>query len=144
MEEKFKFLEHTADKKFQAFGNTLIECFSNSAYAIKSIISAQDISPIIKKEIRIKGPDLCNLMMSFLEEFLVLIDTENFILSKIDFIEISSKGGQQRKSYELFAVILGDDIKNYSTNGDIKAVTYSEMFVKEINNVWTSQVIVDV
>jgi SHS2 domain-containing protein len=32
--DKFKFLEHTADIKFQAFGKTKEEAFKNSAFAM--------------------------------------------------------------------------------------------------------------
>ena len=32
--QKYKFLEHTADIKFQAFGKSLEEVFSNCAYAM--------------------------------------------------------------------------------------------------------------
>ncbi len=35
--EKFKFLEHTADIKFQVFGKTLEEVFENTALAISKI-----------------------------------------------------------------------------------------------------------
>ena len=40
--EKYKFLEHTADLKVQAFGKTLEEVFINSALAMKQAI-AEDI-----------------------------------------------------------------------------------------------------
>ena len=36
---KFKFLEHTADAKFQAYGKNMEEAFSNAALAMFSIIT---------------------------------------------------------------------------------------------------------
>ena len=38
MAEKFKYLEHTADAKFQAFGRTLEEAFANAVLATASLI----------------------------------------------------------------------------------------------------------
>ena len=35
---KFKYLEHTADCKFQAFGKTLEEAFTNSALAMSNVM----------------------------------------------------------------------------------------------------------
>ena len=75
MKEKFKFLEHTADIKFQAYGKGIEECFVNSAYALKEIITSDRLNPLIKKKIKIKGKDLQNLLYKFLEEFLFLVDT---------------------------------------------------------------------
>lgn len=138
------FLPHTADKKFQAFGNSLKECFANSAYALKSIFFDSEVKEIISKEIKIKGTDLENLMLNFLEEFLVLIDTEGFLLSRISFIDITSSKGHKIKSYELTAEVLGDELKNYKVSGEAKAITYNEMFVKEENGKYTAQVVVDV
>jgi SHS2 domain-containing protein len=142
--EKFKFLEHTADKKFQAFGNSLNECFSNSAMAVKNIFYSGDVKESIKKEISVKGTDLENLLLNFLEELLILIETDMFILSKVNFAYIESSGGQKRKSYELNAELIGDDIKNYKIEGEVKAITYNEMFVRQENGIWICQVIVDV
>lgn len=143
-EDKFIFLEHTADMKFQAFGNELNECFINSALALKSIFFKGKVNDNIKKQIKIKGTDLENLMLNFLEEILILIDTEEFLISKVNYVDISFSGGQRRKSYELTAEFIGDDIKNYKIEGNVKAITYNEMFVKQENNKWTAQVIVDV
>ena len=36
---KYKFLEHKADAKFQAFGKSLEEAFSNAALAMTSIMT---------------------------------------------------------------------------------------------------------
>ena len=55
---KFKFLSHTADIKFQAFGENLEECFKNAALALTNIICKQKIKPIKNKIIKIYGRDL--------------------------------------------------------------------------------------
>ena len=36
--QKFKYLQHTADAKFQAFGKTLEEAFCNAALAMVSLM----------------------------------------------------------------------------------------------------------
>jgi len=56
---KYKYLEHTADIKFQAFGKSLEEAFSNSAYAMINIICERENFLLSKVSgITIKGNEL--------------------------------------------------------------------------------------
>jgi len=135
---KYKFLENTADFKFQAFGKSIEECFTNSSYALVEIITKDKIKPIIKKTIKVQGKDFESLIYNFLEEFLFLLDSKNFIISKIGKIKID------KAKFELSAEVFGDDIKKYKAITDIKAITYNEMFVKRDGKNWVCQVVVDV
>lgn len=147
----YKFLEHTADIKFQAFGKSLEEVFENSAIALKETISGDRVKKNIRKKIFVEGKDFEELLYNFLEEFLVLFDGGGFILSKIDRLGIVGKG----EGYELEAVVSGDSKglgeRDYEISNHIKAITYSEMFVKNEKKSgsmekesWISQVVVDV
>lgn len=138
--EKYKFFEHTADAKFQAYGKNIQESFANAALAMFSIITdIEKIDEKIKKEIKANGNDLKSLLYSFLEELLFLIDTENFLLNKIKKISIK----KANEKYELCASAVGDKADNYVTSGDIKAVTYNEMEIKEEKDKAMVQVVLD-
>lgn len=135
---KFKFLEHTADIKFQAYSRNLEGVFENSALALKEIlVGDKKIEKKIKKNISVKGKDYESLLYNFLEEFLILFDSEGFVLSEIKNINI-------QKDLKLKAEVIGDNAENYQINEHIKAVTYNDMFVKKENSKWVSQVVVDV
>jgi SHS2 domain-containing protein len=136
--DKFKFLEHTADLKFQAFGKSSEELFGNSALAMFSAMSDKKIKPRIKKQIKVKGKDLESLLYLFLEELIFLLDSENFFLCRARKIKIDEK------NFILEAEVLGDDSGKYEIKIDVKAVTYNEMFVKKIGNKWAAQVVLDV
>ncbi len=137
---KYKFLEHTADAKFQAYGKNMEEAFSNAALAMFSVVTdIKKIKKEIKKEIKAEGKDLKSLLYNFLEELLFLIDTENFLLSKIEKISIKKTGIK----YELEAAAIGDKADSYETHGDIKAVTYNEMEIKEEKSKAMVQVVLD-
>jgi SHS2 domain-containing protein len=142
--EKYKFLDHTADIKFQAFGNSLEECFENAAFALVNIICKDKIKTIIKKNIKVDGDDLEELLYNFLEEFLFLIDSKNFIFGRFKKIKIHKKNDK----YHLTSEILGDNLKNYQTKTGVKAITYNEMFIKgpseDGSNRFVCQVVVDV
>lgn len=133
----YKFLEHTADVKFQASGKTLGGAFESAALALKeTIVGEIKIKPVIKKKIKVQGKDSEALLYNFLEEFLFLLDSEDFVLSEISKIKI--------KDNELEAELIGDKASNYKFTNDVKAVTYNQMFVKKEKNKYTVQVVLDV
>ncbi len=134
---KYKFLKHTGNIKFQAFGKTEKEMFENAALALKKImIKNIKIKSVIKKKIKVQGGDKEGLLYNFLEEFLFLLDSEDFLLSEISKIKIKDK--------ELETEIEGDNAENYRFKNDVKAITYNEMFVKKEKNKYVCQVVVDV
>ena len=135
--KKFKFLEHTADVKFQAFGKNSEEVFENSALALKESISGKiKIKEDKNKLIKAKGKDFESLLYNFLEEIIYLLDAENFLISKIKEIKI--------KDFKLSAKISGDKASNYNFTNEVKAVTYNDMFVEKKGKRWVSQVVLDV
>jgi SHS2 domain-containing protein len=134
---RFKFLEHTADVKFQAYGKSLEEAFSNSALALAEVMTKKTkIKQVIKKKIKVSGKDTGSLLYNFLEEFLFLFDSEGFLLSKIKKIKI--------KDNKLEADVAGDNVKNYKISQDVKAITYNNMFVKKEKGKFIVQVVLDV
>lgn len=138
---KYIYLEHTADLKFQAFGTTLEEAFSNAAeamfgYLIDPAKVAQKISFDIKKEAETKEA----LLYDFLDELIFLIDTKGFLLHEIENIKITNFNNK----YQIFAEVTGDSYKNYLIKGDIKAVTYHEMLIEESPGNIKIQVVIDI
>ena len=134
---KFKFLEHTADVKFRAFGKDIEEMFENSALALKETIAPKiKVKNKIKKRFKIEGKDNEAFLYNFLEEFLFLLDAENFLLNKVKVRFVKSK--------KLEVEVWGDKASNYKFTNDVKAVTYNEMFVKHENGKWVAQVVLDV
>ncbi len=135
---RYKFLEHTADVKFRAEGKTVEEAFSNAAYALKETIlkGKGKISEKIKKKIIVSGKDKESLLYNFLEEFLFLLDSEWFMLSKISKIKI--------KDNELNCEVSGDNASKYKISNDVKAITYNSMFVKKEKDKYICQVVLDV
>ena len=133
---KFKFLEHRADAKFQAFGKTLEEAFANSALAMTSVMTDPiKIKSKIKHKISVESTDKKSLLYNFLEQLLILLDTKKFLLHKIRNLTI--------KDNKLTAELIGDNFNNqYKIKINIKAVTYNDMFIKE--KPYIIQVVVDI
>ncbi len=141
---KYKFIPHTADIKFQAFGGGFEKCFENAGYALKEVICKEKIKNKIKKEFSVEGEDFENLLYNFLEEFLFLFETENFIAGRIKIknSEIKDKG----KKLKLKVEVLGGDSEDYEIDNHVKAITYNDMFIKldEKKHQYICQVVVDV
>ncbi len=132
---KYRFFEHTADAKFQAYGSTLGEAFANAAAAMFSLLTDYRIKPRKRRDIRVKGADEKALLYSFLEELLFLFETEGFVPAEV--LEM------QFKDNSLFAALSGDDAQRYNVSGDIKAVTYNEMEVRNEPGNCMVQVVLD-
>lgn len=136
--EKFKFLEHTADVKFQAFGKTFEEVFENSVLAVSEVLSkGKKIKPVKVKKAGIKGKDNENLLYNLIEEMIYLFDAEEFIVAKAK-IEFNENVKSMKAEF------YGDDSKNYKDLDHIKAVTYNDMFIKQSKDSWIAQVVLDV
>ncbi|MBW2966783.1 archease [Candidatus Woesearchaeota archaeon] len=134
---KYEFLPHTADVKFRAYGKTLEEAFVNAALALTKVITDPDkVEPKIEKTIEVSSEDEKALLYDFLEQFLILLDSENFLLNSVKEIKIEDN--------KLKAVVVGDtELEKYETETHIKAVTYQEMEIKKEKDKYMLQVVLD-
>lgn len=133
----YKFLDHKADVKFRAFGDSVEDMFVSAMEAMNETIRG-DIK-ILEQEERcfdVEGLDLSGLLYNFLEEFLVMLDRDDFLVGGVKEIEIVGN--------RLRCVVAGDKGENYKFTNDVKAVTYSEMYVEEKGGKWECQVVLDV
>jgi SHS2 domain-containing protein len=139
--KKYQFLEHTADAKFQAFGQSLEEAFKNAAYAMVSLMwDREKIERKIQKPFKVEGRDLEQLLVNFLEEILYLLDSQTFLLHSVEKIQIQ----RIAEAYVLESLFLGDESgDHYQLYGDVKAITYDEMEIHTKNR-FMVQVVVDV
>lgn len=129
MPEKFRFLEHTADAKFLAFGRTLEEAFANAALATVSLMwDPAAVEKTLAHEVCVQGRDLEQLLVRFLSEAIYLVETRSFLLASVNEVTIERAG----EGFELRAVFQGDDRPGrYAVSGHVKAVTYNEMRIDQ-------------
>ncbi|MBU0461034.1 MAG: archease [Nanoarchaeota archaeon] len=139
----FKYLPHTADVKFVAEGKMLDEAFENAAYATFNVIVDTDIvERKIKKTIKIEAKRELSLLYDFLGELLFLLDTDGFLLSKVEKLKIAIS----KDVYKLDATVSGDiytEDNKYSVQGNIKSVTYNDMKIEKIDKGYELTVVLD-
>jgi len=133
----YRFLEHIADVEFLAEGPTIEEMFISAANALNETIRG-DIKILEQKEksFEVEGKDKESLLHNFLEEFLFLLDSEDFLAARIKSIKIDGN--------KLKCVVVGDSAERYKFTNDVKAVTYNDMFIREKNGKFECQVVLDV
>ena len=140
MKKKFEFLPHTADVKFRAYGKTLEEAFANAALATTAVMTEDTIKTRKEKKVSIISVTKEALLYDFLEKLIYFVDTEGFLVGGVKHLTIVNKGN----AYQLVAVLLGDSADTYDVSMHIKAVTYSDMFIKEEKTGVTIQVVHDI
>ncbi len=135
---KYEFFPHTADVKFRAYGKSLEEAFSNAALALTKIITDPDkVEAKIEKTIEIESEDEKALLYDFLEQFIILLDSEGFLLNSVKELKIENR--------KLKAKVVGDNkLEKYETETHIKAVTYQEMEIKKEKDKYYVQVVIDI
>lgn len=120
----FEYLPHTADKKIHAKGKTLAEAFGEGALAFYNIIvDIKEVNKVRKKKVEVEAESKEALLYDFIDELVYILDTESFIGCEVKEIKIEGN--------KLTVTLLGDDYKNYEHHGDVKAMTYYEMEIKD-------------
>ncbi|MFW6160960.1 MAG: archease [Acidobacteriota bacterium] len=139
--KKFRYLPHTGDIKFQARGASLEEAFSNAALAFCSLMwDPGTIEEKLEPKVQVKGKDLEQLLVSFLEEILFLFETKGLVFKRADNLRIK----KEKNLHSLDCILKGDERKEkYEITGEIKAITYNEMKIKS-NKTVSIEVVVDV
>jgi len=135
---KYKFIDSiTSDVLFEAYGNSLKELFENSAEALASIqCKIADIPPDEPRLIELEARDIDELMISWLQQIIALVDTEEMFFSKFDIKEISEK--------KLTAEIWGEPMTREKGGTVVKAVTYYKFKLEKIKNKFKATISLDI
>jgi len=147
MDKDFEILPHTADIKIRVYGKTLEQFFRNSIIGMFQTIGPK--IPGCKKAgervvcrdlpenrtIELQAPDLDSILVDFLSEALYLSDVhdEAYLDAKIDIVSDT----------HIKATVHGVKVTGFEVV-EIKAVTYHEMKIEQINGVWQSNIVFDI
>lgn len=139
--DRYRFIEHTADFEFQAFGSTLEEAFANAAIAVTDVVVEQSEVEITQtKSVFIQADDLKSLLYDFLEKVLNLMETDYFVVAEVASVKI-----QKGNKYVLSAELRGDKgLEKYEYKRAVKAVTYSDMIIDQKPGNVMLQVVLDI
>ncbi len=136
--EIYEPLSHTGDLGMMAYGRDLPDLFAHAAWAMFDLMSdATTIRPLQAITVEVEGIDLEDLMVRWLGELLYRYDTERFLCC--------SATCHTLEPTRLLATVQGEplDSSRHPIDTEIKAVTYHQIAVEQINGRWQARVIFD-
>ncbi len=120
--DRFKILDHKADLKIRAFGETKEELFLNMMRGMISGLKPEILNSAAEaRNIEIKSLDSESLLVDFLSEVLYLTQVNKEIYTNIKFKKLLDK--------ELKGELIGRKVQRFRE--DIKAVTYHELKIEQ-------------
>jgi SHS2 domain-containing protein len=136
----FKYLEHTADAEFVAYGRTPDEASANAARAMFGlVVEPSKVRPTEVREISLTSGSLEDLLFDWLSELLYLSEVDRLVFSKFE-VKIT-----KNNDYSLNAKAYGEQVSpRHEVFLHIKAVTYHDLRVEKRNNVYEAQVLLDI
>ena len=137
-----RFLDHTADIKIEAWGDTLEEAFEAAGTAFYDVmLDVNKVEKRIEKEIKVSGFDIMSLLFNWIDKLILIFELDNLVFRdfKVD-IEIDGE------DYRLEALGFGEeyDREKHGYKVHVKAMTYHEMEVVEEENRVVVRYVVDI
>jgi len=137
--QPYEVFEHTADIGLHAYGSTLSELFIHAAQGMESLMVApEQIQSRVSREIAVEGHDEVSLLIAWLNELIVLFDTEYLLFSQFEINVITPthvKGRAYGESY---------DQRRHDLSSAIKAVTWHEASVLHTAEGYKARIIFDI
>lgn len=138
-QKAYEVIEHTADIGLHAFGSTLAELFVHAAQGMESLMVApEQVLPQVSREIIVEGRDEVSLLIAWLNELVLLFDTEYLLFCQFEIDEITAKHLKGRASGEPY------DTQRHDLGSAIKAVTWHEAAVELTDEGYRARIIFDI
>jgi SHS2 domain-containing protein len=125
MAKGFLVVDHVADVRIKAWGEGFADVFSQVAKGMWSVMFGEAQIPAIDRwHIEVTGIDMEDLLIAFLNEQLVLFDTDGLVMAHIE--ELTIEAGPDGEELRLEAVLCGAPVSQVdaNTNVQIKAATF--------------------
>ncbi|MFA6214382.1 MAG: archease [Candidatus Micrarchaeia archaeon] len=130
---EYRFLEHTADIMFEAYGKSYPEALQNAAHAMFSVFGKAGEGE--RAHFSVSAHNLEELTVQALADMLAYMDTHEMVFSKAKVTAFDAKA----LTVEIEA--FGEKKQPRDT---VKAVTYHELMVAEGKEGWTIRLLLDV
>ena len=135
----FQFIDHTADIGVIIFGESLAELFQHAAQSFFSVLTdVKNIQETASRNLSLDAPGLDELLVSWLNEFLFLFETQGLLFSRFDIKNLSKE--------RLEATVWGEKYtpEKHPIKRIIKAITFHQLTITEQNGRWQTQIIYDI
>ncbi len=135
----YRIIDHTADIGFEVKGKTREQVFENGALAFFHLMWRIGKHKENKPEnLTVKGNDLQELLVNFLEEFLYLYDAKGLVCTRLKVYSITDTEIRVTVWLQQF-----DDKQDQELLA-VKAVTYHQLYIGKKNNGWAARIFLDI
>ena len=139
MQKPYEVFEHTADIGLHAYGDTLTDLFIHAAQGMESLmVPPEQIRVMTSREITVEGRDTVALLVAWLNELIVLFDTDYLLFSEFVIDIITETRLTARASGEPY------DAQRHELSSAIKAVTWHEAAVNHTDQGYQARIIFDI
>lgn len=131
---KYHFIDHTADIGIRIVSDDVKSLFEDAALALVDIMGARSAQGGKSERITVEGLDQVDVLVRWLQEILYRIEVEDLRISHLEILELNPNG--------LTAIVAGTN----SPTGlleEIKAVTYHNLEIREVDNHVETTIIFD-
>lgn len=147
MPKDFESLPHTADIKIRVYGATLKELFAHAVVGMFQSVGPQAIGCRVEHErlvcdalpcthdVQVRSIDRESLLVDFLSELLYLSDVNNEAYLAADIHQLTD-------TY-IKATVYGVKITGFQVV-EIKAVTYHDLHITDVDGVWQADIVFDI
>lgn len=147
MTNDFEILEHTADLEIRVYGATKQELFKHALQGMFQCMGPKNKTCDVvdgrvvcknlplSREIGVNSQDTASLLVDFLSEALYLSDVHNEAYLDVRIATFEDTYIQ--------ATLYGIEVEGFS-ECEIKAVTYHDMKLEQVNGVWQVDVVFDI
>lgn len=137
--KRYEQIEHTADLKIRAYGESLPELFENAAAGMLEAIAVVDtIDEVLKIKIEVEADALEDLLVAWLSEIHFHHEVQEVLFKRAQVVQFDED--------KIIGFAYGEAINpdKHEILTEIKSVTYHQLEVEEWDDgMWAAQVIFD-
>ncbi|MBI3928973.1 MAG: archease [Armatimonadetes bacterium] len=134
-----RMLEHTADIAVEIWAEDLPGLFSQAARALLEIMLEEgEVRPARTRHVEVKGVDLPDVLVGWLSELLLLLESEGLVFSGYQV--------EQVDEHRLSATVQGErlDPERHGLGREVKAITYHTLELEQQEDgTWRAHVVFD-
>ncbi|MCQ1537648.1 archease [Methanocalculus taiwanensis] len=130
-------LEHTADVRIRIRAESHEELFTLASSALFSILYTGDCRIERERELKVSGDNIEDLLWDFLSELLYISEVESFVVCETSVCFIGN---------DLYATIRGETFhpERHGGGREVKGISYSDLFIREMDSMICSEIIFDI
>lgn len=138
-QQPYEVFEHTADIGIHVFGRTLPELFIHAAQGMESLLVApEQLQTTTSRIITVNAHDQLSLLIAWLNELIFLFDTDYLLFRAFEIDTLTPTQLSGRAFGEPY------DAQRHALSSAIKAVTWHEAAIQQVDAGYRVSIIFDI